>query len=316
MEKLQTLLLQLDPNAQLAERHVWLIRLFEWIRGDASSVNASVSRLQTFISAVQASPELEVRLKAWWHTLAQTVDVTTLLADFGFAPRTAFISELGERLRRKLLPGTPETLDASELFPLVATSRFDAQWMSSLEEPQVTQIVNLLSSEPEADRLQWQHNLIDALTYSTAQVRATGFAPELRLRMNRAAGDVQAFRALPSDVEDLRSALFGVQRDEALLQSVTTRYRNRLDACRQAISSIYAHLEEHGISIGMVFRLRQLRARIMRVRELLDALLAPSPAMMAVRLLVRRVIIAQESKSIGALISANSTFSQDGRAQR
>jgi site-specific recombinase len=316
MEKLKALLQQLDPNAQLAERHVWLIRLFEWIRGDAASVNASVSRLQTFITAVEASPELEARLKAWWHTLVQTVDITTLLADFGFAPRTAFISELGERMRRKLLPGTPETLDASELFPLVAPSRFDAQWMSSLEEPQVTRIVNLLSSEPEADTLQWQHNLIDALTYCTAQVRATGFAPELRLRMNRAAGDVQAFRALPSDVEDLRSALFGAQRDEALLQAVTTRYRNRLDACRQAISSVYAHLEENGISIGMVFRLRQLRARIMRVRELLDALLAPSPAMMAVRLLVRRVIIAQESKSIGALISANSTLLSAKMAER
>ena len=316
MEKLQTLLRQLDPNAELAERHVWLIRLFEWIRGDASSVNASVSRLQTFIVAVEASPEIEARLKAWWHTLVQTVDITTLLADFGFAPRTAFISELGERMRRKLLPGTPETVDASELFPLVAPSRFDAQWMSALEEPQLTQIVNLLSAEPEADRLQWQHNLIDALTYCTAQVRATGFAPELRLRMNRAAGDVQAFRALPSDVEDLRSALFGAQRDEALLQAVTTRYRNRLDACRQAIGSVYAHLEDNGISIGMVFRLRQLRARLVRVRELLDGLLSPTPAMAAVKLLSRRVVMAQESKSISALISANSTLLSAKMAER
>jgi hypothetical protein len=56
----------------------------------------------------------------------QTVDLTTLLADYGFAPRTAFVSELSERLRRKILPGTPETTDASDLFRMVLPGVFDA----------------------------------------------------------------------------------------------------------------------------------------------------------------------------------------------
>ena len=308
MNDLRALLNALDPDADLASRHVWLIKLFEWIRGDESSVSACASRLQSLIVAVEAQPEVGERLRAWWQTLMQTVDITTLLADFGFAPRTAFMSELAERLRRKMLPGTPETFDASELFPLVAPTRFDAQWMSALEESQVDQLVALLSAEPAADALHWQHSLMDALTYCTAQIRATGFAPELRLRMDRANGDVRAFHALPADVEDLRKALFAAQRDDGQLQEVIAQYRGRLDDCRQTVNSVYAHLEIHGISIGMVFLLRQLRARIMRGRELLDALLAPNPAMMAVKLLTRRVIIAQEGKSIGALISANSTL--------
>ena len=316
MQDLRSLLRTLDPDAGLAERHVWLIRLFEWIRGDASSVQACASRLQAFVTAVEAQAELRARLQAWWHTLVQTVDITTLLADFGFAPRTAFVSELAERLRRKMLPGTPETTDASELFPLVAPSRFDAQWMGALDEALIARLADLLSAEPQADTLHWRHNLMDALTYCTAQIRATGFAPELRLRMDRGAGDVKAFHALPSDVEDLRHALFGPQRDEAALQAVVTRYRDRLDACRQGINSVYAHLEDNGISIGMVFRLRQLRERIVRVRELLDALLSAAPAMAAAKLLVRRVVIAQESKSIGALISANSTLLSAKMAER
>lgn len=316
MRDLRSLLNALDPNAGLAQRHIWLINIFEWIRGDASSVPACMSRLQTFITTVQAQPELEARLKAWWHNLIQEVDVTTLLGDFGFAPRTAFMSELAERLRRKMLPGTPETNDASELFPLVASTRFDAQWLGAIEEAQVTQLVDLLSSEPEADALYWQHSLMDALTYCTAQIRATGFAPELRLRMDRAAGDIRAFHELPADVEGLRSALFNQQQDEETLRTMIQQYRDRLDACRQAVNSVYTHLEANGISIGMVFRLRQLRARIMRVRELLDALLSPTPGVTAVRLLVRRVIIGQESKSIGALISANSTLLSAKMAER
>jgi site-specific recombinase len=54
----------------------------------------------------------------------------------------------------------------------------------------------------------------------------------------------------------------------------------------------------------------------MRVRELLDALLSTAPAMAAIKLLSRRVIIAQESKSIGALISANSTLLSAKMAER
>src|SRR4051812_32023395 len=103
MRDLRTLLGELDPDASLADRHIWLIRLFEWLRGDESSVQASVSRVQTLIAAVQAQPDVEARLKAWWHRLVTTVDITTLLGDFGFAPRTAFVSELAERLRRKML---------------------------------------------------------------------------------------------------------------------------------------------------------------------------------------------------------------------
>ena len=316
MKDLPQLLRALDPGADLADRHVWLIKLFEWIRGDKTSTQAAVARVQAFIEAVQKQPELRARLQAWWETLIQTVDITPLLADFGFAPRTAFISELAERLRRKLLPGTPETRDASELFPLVVPTRFDAQWMSALEEPQIEQLTALLSANPARDTRRWHYSLMDALTYCTAQIRATGFAPELRLRMDRASPHTRAFHALPADVQELRTIFFQPARDAQALQAAVMQYRERLDACRQAVNSIYAHIEENGVSVGMVFRLRQLRARMLRDRELLEALLSPKPAMAALKLLVRRVATAQESKSIGALISANSTLLSAKMAER
>lgn len=316
MKDLTSLLQTLDPGAGLADRHVWLIKLFEWIRGDKTSVQAAVARVQRFIEALQKQPELQARLQAWWETLLQTVDITPLLADFGFAPRTAFVSELAERLRRKLLPGTPETTDASELFALVAPTRFDAQWMSALEESQIAQLTTLLSANPTRDTRRWHYSLMDALTYCTAQIRATGFAPELRLRMNRSSPHARAFHALPADVQELRSAFFQPKQDDAALQAAVRQYRERLDACRQAVNSIYTHLEENGISLGMVFRLRQLRARMLRQRELLEALLSAKPAMAALKLLARRVTIAQEGKSISALISANSTLLSAKMAER
>lgn len=316
MKDLAGLLAWLDPQADLADRHVWLIKLFEWIRGDKSSVQAAVARVQALADAFAHQPEARARLQAWWETLVQTVDITPLLADFGFAPRTAFVSELAERLRRKLLPGTPETQDASELFALVVTTRFDAQWLNALEEPLVEQLAGLLSRSPALDTQRWHQNLMDALTYCTAQIRATGFAPELRLRMDATSPHARAFHALPADVQELRTVFFQSERDDAALQAAVMQYRERLDACRQAVNGIYAHIDENGVSVGMVFRLRQLRARMLRERELLEALLSPKPAMAALKLLARRVIIAQEGNSISALISANSTLLSAKLAER
>ena len=316
MKDLRALLAELDPQANLAARHVWLIALFEWLRGDESSTQASISRLQTFIEAVQAQPELEQRLKAWWQVLLRTVDVTTLLADFGFAPRTAFVSELADRLRRKILPGTPETIDAAELFALVAPSRFDAQWLAAIPDSQIDQLTALLTSSVSADTLIWQHHLMDALTYCTAQIRATGFAPELRLRMDRANDDDRAFHPLSSDLAELRQIFFDPSQGDAELKAAIAKLRARLETCRQAVNGVYAHLNDNGISVGMVFMLRQLRERIVRVRELLDTLTASNAAAAATRLLARRVTIGQDSKSISALISTNSTLLSAKIAER
>ena len=316
MKDLRTLLAQLDPEANLAARHVWLIALFEWLRGDESSSDASIARLQTFIDAVQAQPELEQQLKAWWQVLLQTVDVTTLLADFGFAPRTAFVSELTDRLRRKILPGTPETIDSAELFALVAPSRFDAQWLAAIPDAQIDQLTALLTSNARTDRLIWQHTLMDALTYCTAQIRATGFAPELRLRMDRANDHDRAFHPLSNDLAELRHIFFDPAQGDEELKAAIAKLRARLETCRQAVNGVYAHFEENGISVGMVFMLRQLRERIVRVRELLDTLTSATPAQAAIKLLARRVTIGQDSKSIGALISTNSTLLSAKMAER
>ncbi|MGB4116923.1 MAG: site-specific recombinase [Polaromonas sp.] len=316
MKDLRTLLAALDPNADLAARHVWLIGLFEWLRGDESAVDGTLARLQTFIDAVHAQPDLQLRLKAWWQVLLQTVDVTTLLADFGFAPRTAFVSELTNRLRRKILPGTPETIDAAELFALVAPTRFDAQWLAALPDVQIEQLTTLLTDNSQTDTLIWQHHLMDALTYCTAQIRATGFAPELRLRMSRANDHDRAFHPLSNDLAELRQIFFDPAQGDDALKTAIAKLRARLETCRQAVNSVYTHLNDNGISVGMVFMLRQLRERIVRVRELLDTLTASNTAAAAIRLLARRAAIGQDSKSIGALIRVNSTLLSAKMAER
>ncbi|RZJ20112.1 MAG: recombinase, partial [Haliea sp.] len=323
MHTLAELLELLEPKAQLADRHLWLIDLLDWVRGSDRNAQAAVARLRLFIDAAEARPGLQARLHQWWRTLVATVDATPLFADFGFAPRAAFLSELGERLRYKLLPGTPETTHATELFMLLFPTPFDAQWLKLIDGDTLARLGRLLNAAGGDDGAtdpalpppagitllqDWQAVLLEALTYCTSQVAATGFSPELRLRMSPQTLQARPFHGLAMDLDALRDALLAHGPDSGALHLALDQFKSRLEACRSAASSVYAHLDEHGISVGLVFRLRQLRERILRIRDLLDCLLSEKPASSAMQLLARLVLLAEERRSIRALVAANSTL--------
>lgn len=319
---LSSLLSQVDPDANLAQRHLWLIAVCDWIRGDSAAPEAAAGRVELLLDALESRADVRARVRRWWQRFTQEVDLTALLADHGFAPRTAFLSELAQRLRRKLLPATPETADANELFRLVLPSRFDARWISLLSERQLARLGDLLGDAPppasalatapesEASRPvpAWRRVLVDAVLYCTSQVTAAGFAPELRLRMSPAARDARTFHALMNDLERLHHELLRVPTDDAALQQAFTAFRGRLEACRAASATVYEHFEDNGISVGLVFRLRQMRERILRIRELLDCLMAPEPGPSVARLITRLIAAGNEGNSIRALISSNSSL--------
>lgn len=307
----------LDPHAGLAQRHLWLIALLDWVRGDRGSPQAAASRVGLFLDAVQARPDALQRLQAWWQAFTGTVDASTLLADFGFASRTAFLSELGERLRHKLLPGTPETQDASELFKLAMASAFDARWLAALDDATLQRLGTLLSLPSATPGLTlWQRETLEAINYCAGQIRSAGFASDLRQRMSAPSRETQPFHDLATDVEAFRAAFVATPREPLEVDAAAARLRERLDACRAAANSVYAHLEEHGISVGLVFMLRQLRERMLRVRELMDCLLSDTPHASTARLLSRLATVGAERGSLRALIASNSSLLAAKLAER
>ena len=326
---LPELLAQLDPNVPLVQRHLWLIRLAEWLRGDVSSVTATHARLALLLDALQQRQSTRALLQQWWQTLLETVDATALLADHGFATRSAFASELAERLRLKLLPGTPETNDASTLFALVLHHPFDAKWISSLDAQLLARLAELLQTgpEPAPKRTAWQHprlddlpagvaaptawqaTLMEALHFCTGQIRAAGFSPELRLRMSTLARQSGPFHALAADLDTLeRVWRHNPQQASESCQQALLHFQKQLDECRHAAASVYTHLDAHGISLNLVFQLRQLRQRVLRIRALLDCLFSSTPQQHTAQLLGHLVSVGQERLSVRALIAANSSM--------
>jgi site-specific recombinase len=321
---LAELLDALNPEADLAHRHLWLINLLSWIRGDAKSVPRALARLKLLLDSLAQRPDTQRKLQRWWQVLLSTVDATSLLADFGFSSRSAFASEMAERLLIKWLPGTPETGDASALFSLVFSEAFDAQWLNALDDETLARLATLLQVDcpsgatgacawmPESHQYQvsaWQATLLEALTFCTSQIRAAGFSPELRQRMSQPARENAPFHALDHDVIALQAAFMATRHEKSeRLQSSLRQYLDQLEACRHAAASVYSHLDANGISVNLVFQLRQMRSRVLRVRALLDCLLSDTPQRHTAQLLAHLVQVGQERRSIRALITANSSM--------
>ncbi len=306
---LPALLAELDPHAELAERHLWLIHVLHWMRSAAPSIEVAMAKAESFVAAFEADEALRLRLQLWWQRFSATVDITTLLADFGFAPRTAMVTELTERLRLKLLPGTPETIDAAELFSIALPHEFDARWLTALPEPLLQRLTALLVPEEAQQGIGfWRHALLGAITYCAGQILANGFSPELRLRMSEEAREEQPFHALIHDVESFRIEFVHGVRTPERLEQAEQRLRERLDACRAAIGTVYQHFAAEGISVGLVFRLRQVRTRIVRVRQLLSCLTSAHPEQEAARLLAGFVSVGRDRRSLRNLWATNSSL--------
>ncbi len=302
--ELAELLWTLDPEAPLAERHLWLMRLLDWVRGDRDDAELAVGRVRALLNAAEQHPEWLKLWHQWWGEFLTEVDATPLLADLGFAPRSAFFSELVDRLRRRLIPATPETTDLRELFPLLFPHEFDSQWLRALDKPVLERLRRVLfGGQGEGTAPNYAlRTLLNALAYAISQISATGQSAEVRTRMAPQVQRERPFVRLPIGFEALRQAVTAHGRASAPALVALGELREQLDACRAAASTVYAHLEEHGISVHIEFQLRQLRQRILRVKALLLCLETDEPALATSQLLSHLVRVNRDSASVGALV--------------
>jgi site-specific recombinase len=318
MRDIHQLLVDIDQNnhpENLATRHLWLIEFIAWIRDDQNKHPDTVQqRIEMVLNTIDGNSSYQKAVRKYWSALADSVDFSTLLADFGFAPRAAFFSALAARMSRKLVPKTPETNNAAELFELVFHKPSDSRWLADLDQKTLARI-GLLLSVPKSDHdhevTLWESSLLDSITYCSSQIRASGFSSDLRLKQNDSNTTYRAFHNLAGDVQAFRNAYLNRFNQPIDLAVCASNLTETLERCRLNASSVYSHLQEHGVSVGVVFQVRQLRERIVRLKDLIDCLLADSPRSneaSTARLLSRLVSQLGEMSSIRALLSANTSM--------
>ncbi len=268
---IETLLLAAPAEGPLAERHLWLIDLLQWIRaGDP------VTGVQYVLHRLNDAPDLRERVLTLlahclneWHT-------SSLLADMGFAPRPALLSELGDRLRQRLLPASPDTQDLASLFGLFFHVKEDVQWMDALDQVTLERLGEVLAQAWARTTCgSWQPVFLAALGLLAGQVRAAGLSRELRLRMGDSQAVTQTFVQLARAAEDFSDVY--EQSDMLQVHQQAQYLRGLIDRCVILTQGVHEHLEAYGISVDVVFMIDQIQARCVRMEQLLDSLLAPQP---------------------------------------
>jgi len=296
-----------DARAGLAERHLWMVRSMEWLRHAPATPDITASKRQTplpllrlrlLLNLLDKQPELRLQVGGLLQAFWRDIDATALFADFGFGLRQSLGSELLGRVRQRLLPGTPQTTDLAALFDLLFDPA-DAEWIDALDEPTLLRTAALLAPDDGA----WRSTLLDAITMLVSAVRAAGFSPALRQRMDPSLLAHQPFRQLARAAEDLRSSLLDGRHADALPQA--TLLRALLDACRSAAASVSGHLEEFGVSVDIVYECDQLRCRTLRIERLVDCVLAPEPLDELRRLVADLLHMQGERRGLRTLLASH-----------
>ncbi len=332
---LTALLNAADPKAERPERHRWLVRLLEWLRhgpaeGGAGPTPLPVLRLKHLLNTLERNPEPRARIVALLARFWRETDLAALFADLGFTARRDLWGEVGERLALRLLPTSPDTDDGACLFQLLFTDDADAAWLAAIDETTLARLAALLSAargapwagaDPPragaadaadaagtagtAERVggvdDWRAPLLQAMTWLVSAIRAAAFAPLLRRRMDAELLADRPFEQLVRAAEALTDALQSGPREAVAPHA--TYFRALLQRCRSAAESVSAHLEEHGVSVNIVFEVDQLLGRTLRLEDLLDLLLADAPQRDLQDLLVALVQLSRQRRSLRALLS-------------
>jgi len=316
---LTALLNAADPRASRPERHLWLVRLIEWLRhgqteGDADATPRPVLRLKHLLNLLERYPAERERIVALLGRFWRETDLAALLADFGFTARRDVWGEIGERLSLRLLPGTPDTDDGAALFQLLFTAPDDAAWLAAIDADTLARLGALLGAArgsaespaaPAANPARgsgddWRNPLLQAMTWLISAIRAAAFAPALRQRMGPELLADRPFEQLVRASEALVDAL--VAGEATATAQHATYLRALLQRCRAAAESVSEHLETHGVSVNIVFEVDQLLARCQRLEALLDVALSDQPQRELQGLMVALVQLAWQRRSLRALL--------------
>lgn len=317
-----------DPKATLPDRNLWVIRALEWLRhAPPSSVREPatdaprtdlelppedddaarptprpVLRLKHLLNVLDRHPEHRANVATVLGRFWLEMDSAALFSDFGFSPRANFFGEIGQRLKFKLLPLSPATTDLSALFGLLFPDDDDAHWLESLDDATLARLIRLTQQAP-VSAAAGLLPLLDAVMYLASAVRAAGFSGLLRQRMSPELLVEAPFRQLAVVAERICELALAPVVDQAALLKEAQYLRALLDTCRQCADSVHGHLEDHGVSINVVFDVDQLRMRTHRIEQLLNCVISPEPAREVTRLLAELVRTAAERRSIRALFA-------------
>ncbi len=287
----------------LDARNVGLIRLIRWTREDKRS-HRNVARLVAFVEYLEADQPARVKFQSSFGSLLAELHSISLFAEAGIPSDHNLSSEITQRIAGRFIPAARAESDASRLLLTLYSSERDVRSFLATPADLLQRLIALLSppDSPNFWRPQ-QRDLQEALRLLAARVSGIGLEPEMRDRSTSGGISESPFYQMVKSTEDL----IGHTSQENLAAAVTV-WKDVVDRCRLEMAQVHRHMESAGVSVELIFDLKKIEARLLRMAALVDVLAAATPPeqAQAVQTLLGHLIEGRRSdRSLRSLLREN-----------
>lgn len=298
--QLAALMARANPFAPWQERANWMMDVVDWLRrAPRARTDGTQRRVRLCLDWLDTHHATHRLVRTTLQKTLREASGPELFSTTGLPHEPAFFSELSDRIARKILPHAPSNKDLSALFITMLRGSAGADWLLSLDPDSLRRLWSLAADSGVAHA--YRKQIDEALTYLVTLVLAVGISPEFRQRLDcKLPLQALPFMALRREME--KYLLLG-SHDAASLRSV----RMLVAVCRAQTDKIYAHLDEHGVSLSLVYQVERMRAQLARISKLIDLRAAADSGaddvqLQAQTLLGELVVAHRHRSSIGRLI--------------
>jgi site-specific recombinase len=271
-------------NKDFYELRFWFEEIFFWLGKDrhlansedpAESNPSESARFRYFFRTLENNPEWKITFSENFATLLRETRFLNFFAQTGLATEHGLWTDIFSRISNRLFPMTGGK-DFQSFIKTVFSHDDDIVWIRSLPDNVLLKLKDLLFPKPseiEAMSQQALQDLQSALLIISAHLAHHGVSYEIRTRLTalKSISDSN-FLMLSAAVQN---AVYG--QNQVLSNNSGKTLEEMINLCRADIESVYDHMENTGVSVGVVHKLEILLALLDRLQLLLNLQKPRSP---------------------------------------
>jgi site-specific recombinase len=245
---LRVLLARCRPGAPITDQLVAIEQLGRYIVAGPSVTSGSqpaLVRLEWLVTALERIPAAQRRFQASLGAVLEATRGIKLLGEIGLPNNRGLLAETSDRLTRWFLPEPPAIHELWRLASHIIRDVGDLAWLGPAADP----LLNRLAAAGGDAWKPIRGAILDAIGLLTTRIAALGMGEALRTR---------------TEADTLRgSPLF------RLTRAGLPEMPELIAASRAHLEQVHAALEDHGVSIEVVYSIDSIERSLVRLELLL-----------------------------------------------
>jgi site-specific recombinase len=246
---LRVLLARCKPEATLTEHLLAVEQLGQYVvAGPAipdTEVHPAHLRLEWLVRALERIPPARERFQITVHAVLSATRAIKLLGEIGLPNDRGLLAETTDRLARAVLPEAPAPHELWRLANRMFRTARDLEWLTPVADP----LLHRLVAAGEDIWHPLRGSVYDAIAMISTRIAALGMS--------------EVFRTHSIGTSVCKSPLY------QLSQAAPAELPALITASRQHLELVRRELEDHGVSIEVVYALDSIERGLRRVELLL-----------------------------------------------